>query len=262
MVNQSLLCRLDAITYPVCMNVKKHVSACFFFALLRAMLEPIENMKASKIALAGMVMAALILFFASPYWVLYQMNQAYQQNDAAGIAEYIDFDQVKKGLKLQIEQKLNAAAGLEHLPGALQKWGHQLSSVISTQAVDAAVNEHTIFLLMQGKGLKESLQQSLTENSAAMPESIRNLLAQQASAASQSEEIEQDLAQPEIDAQGAAEQSSLNAQETRPKPKMRAHYTGLNRFEIAVANDAGEITHVEMRRSNLSWKIVNIRLPN
>ena len=53
-----------------------------------------------------MVMAALILFFASPYWVLYQINQAYQQNDAAGIAEYIDFDQVKKGLKLQIEHKL------------------------------------------------------------------------------------------------------------------------------------------------------------
>jgi hypothetical protein len=243
------------------MSVKKHVSACFF-ALFRARLEPIQNMKALKFALAGMVMAALILFFASPYWVLYQINQAYQQNDAAGIAKYIDFDQVKKSLQPQIEQKLSAAAGLEHLPGALQKWGHQLSSVISTQAVDAAVNEHTIFLLMQGKGLKESLQQSLTENSAAMPESIRNLLAQQASAASQSEKIEQDLAKPEMDAQGTAEQSSLDAQEKRPKPKMKAHYTGLNSFEIAVPNDAGEITHVEMRRSNLSWKIVNIQLPN
>ena len=219
-------------------------------------------MKALKFALAGMVMAALILFFASPYWVLYQINQAYQQNDAAGIAKYIDFDQVKKSLQPQIEQKLSAAAGLEHLPGALQKWGHQLSSAISTQAVDAAVNEHTIFLLMQGKGLKESLQQSLTANSVAMPESIRNLLAQQASAASQSEKIEQDLVQPEIDAQGTAEQSSLDAQEKRPKPKMKAHYTGLNSFEIAVPNDAGEITHVEMRRSNLSWKIVNIQLPN
>ena len=219
-------------------------------------------MKALKIALAGMVMAALILFFASPYWVLYQMNRAYQQNDAAGIAKYIDFDQVKKSLKPQIEQKLNAAAGLEHLPGALQKWGHQLSSAISAQAVDAAVNERTIFLLMQGKGLKESLQQSLTENSAAMPESIHSLLAQQASAASQSEQIEQHLAQSEIDAQETAGQSSPDAQEKRPKPKMRAHYTGLNRFEIAVPNDAGEITHVEMQRSNLSWKIVNIRLPN
>ncbi len=219
-------------------------------------------MKALQIAVAVMVMVALILFFASPYWVLYQINQAYQQNDAAGIAKYIDFDQVKKSLQPQIEQKLSAAAGLEHLPGALQKWGHQLSSVISTQAVDAAVNEHTIFLLMQGKGLKESLQQSLTENSAAMPESIRNLLAQQASAASQSEKIEQDLAKPEIDALGTAEQSSLDAQEKRPKPKMKAHYTGLNSFEIAVPNDAGEITHVEMRRSNLSWKIVNIQLPN
>ena len=219
-------------------------------------------MKALKFALAGMVMAALILFFASPYWVLYQINQAYQQNDAAGIAEYIDFDQVKKGLKLQIEQKLNAAAGLEHLPGALQKWGLQLSSAISAQAVDAAVNERTIFLLIQGKGLKESLQQSLAENSEAMPESIRGLLAQQASAASQSEKIEQDLAKPEMDAQGTAEQSSLDAQEKRPKPKMKAHYTGLNSFEIAVPNDAGEITHVEMRRSNLSWKIVNIQLPN
>lgn len=219
-------------------------------------------MKALKIALAGMVMAALILFFASPYWVLYQMNRAYQQNDAAGIAKYIDFDQVKKSLKPQIEQKLNAAAGLEHLPGALQKWGHQLSSTISAQAVDAAVNERTIFLLMQGKGLKESLQQSLTENSAAMPESIHSLLAQQASAASQSEQIEQHLAQSEIDAQETAGQSSPDAQEKRPKPKMRAHYTGLNRFEIAVPNDAGEITHVEMQRSNLSWKIVNIRLPN
>ena len=75
-------------------------------------------MKAFKMLLTGLITLA-VLYVASPYWTLYQIKQAYAQNDVSGIARYIDFPQVKASLKPQIEQKISTVSGMKHLPKAL-----------------------------------------------------------------------------------------------------------------------------------------------
>ena len=119
-----------------------------------------EYMKALTSLIAGAVLAGASLFFASPYWTLRQINQAYQRNDAAGMAEYIDFAQVKASLQLQIQQRLQDAAGLEHLPEPLQPWGGRLSAALSARAADAAVNQQTLMLLMQVSAFIKGLVQA------------------------------------------------------------------------------------------------------
>lgn len=211
-------------------------------------------MKAFKVFLASAVLLAVMAFFASPYWVLYQINQAYQRNDAAGIAKYIDFERVKQSLQPQIQQKIGQAAGLDHLPGALQKWGGQLSAAVSAQAVDAAVNERSIILLMQGKSLKESLQQSLAEYSAQDDASRSGTTTQQ---------IVPEHPPADHAAMPAKEMEMHNAPAAEMlKPKLQAHYTGWNRFEIAAPNDSGKVARFELERSAFSWKMVAIILPN
>lgn len=184
-------------------------------------------MKALKFLLAGAVLFGAALFFASPYWTLRQIHQAYQRNDAAGMAEYIDFAQVKSSLQPQIQRRLQAAAGLEHLPEPLQPWGGRLSAALSARAADAAVNEHTLMLLMQGKELKDAV-------------SFGALLPAP------------DLAPPSRPASAPAAHPA----------KVKAHYTGWSRFEIAVPAASGKFTRFEMARTGLHWKIVAVQLPD
>lgn len=187
-----------------------------------------EYMKALTSLIAGAVLAGASLFFASPYWTLRQINQAYQRNDAAGMAEYIDFAQVKASLQPQIQQRLQDAAGLEHLPEPLQPWGGRLSAALSARAADAAVNQQTLMLLMQGKELKDAV-----DFDALLPA--------------------QDLAPPSRPASAAPAANQA---------RVKAHYSGWNRFEIAVPADSGKLTRFEMARTGLHWKIVAVQLPD
>ncbi|MGE8541973.1 DUF2939 domain-containing protein [Acinetobacter sp. ANC 3813] len=198
------------------------------------------KMKKLKILITASIVLFLVLFFASPYWVLHQINLAYLRNDAAALAQYIDFEKVRSSLKPQIQDRINRATHLEHLPAIMQQWGGQLSHALSEQAVSAAVNEQSIFLLLQGKDLKTALERS------AAAQSIRPFVSGAQA--------------------GTASAAGLTENEIQPKEvikvKTQAHYIGWNRFEVAVPNDAGLITRFEMRREQFSWRIVLIKLPN
>jgi hypothetical protein len=201
--------------------------------------------KKLKILLTATIALFLVLFFASPYWVLYQMNLAYQRNDAAALSKYIDFDKVRASLKPQIEDKINRAAHLEHLPEFMQQWGGKFSHALSEQAVNAAVNEHSIFLLLQGKDLKTALEHS------AAAQVIQPLL-------SDTPAREATVAKP------TAAEPTENVQPSKQntQPTRQAHYIGWNRFEVAIPNDAGLIIQIEMQRELFSWRIVSIKMPN
>lgn len=204
-------------------------------------------MKALKFWVSGLILIGVVLFFASPYWVLYQINQAYQQNNAVGISKYIDFAQVKASLKPQIQQRMHTAIGIEHLPQALQKWGNQLNSVLGDQLIDVVMNEQTILLLMQGKELKEAigLNTRATKNNINDVLGLKNTL----DALSSLPNIESSL--PE----------HLPTKVASPA-KRKAHYTKWNQFDIVIPTDSGSATRVIMTRAGLSWKITAVLLPS
>ena len=204
-------------------------------------------MKALKFWVSGLILIGVVLFFASPYWVLYQINQAYQQNNAVGISKYIDFAQVKASLKPQIQQRMHTAIGIEHLPQALQKWGNQLNNALGDQLIDVAMNEQTILLLMQGKELKEAmgLNTRATKNNMNDALGLKNTL----DVLSNLPNIESSL--PE----------HLPTKFSSPA-KRKAHYTKWNQFDIVIPTDSGSITRVIMTRAGLSWKITAVLLPS
>lgn len=204
-------------------------------------------MKALKFWVSGLILIGVVLFFASPYWVLYQINQAYQQNNAVGISKYIDFAQVKASLKPQIQQRMHTAIGIEHLPQALQKWGNQLNNVLGDQLIDVVMNEQTILLLMQGKELKEAigLNTRATKNNINDVLGLKNTL----DALSSLPNIESSL--PE----------HLPTKVASPT-KRKAHYTKWNQFDIVIPTDSGNATRVIMTRAGLSWKITAVLLPS
>lgn len=204
-------------------------------------------MKALKFWVSGLILIGVVLFFASPYWVLYQINQAYQQNNAVGISKYIDFAQVKASLKPQIQQRMHTAIGIEHLPQALQKWGNQLNNALGDQLIDVVMNEQTILLLMQGKELKEAigLNTRATKNNINDVLGLKNTL----DALSSLPNIESSL--PE----------HLPTKVASPT-KRKAHYTKWNQFDIVIPTDSGSATRVIMTRAGLSWKITAVLLPS
>lgn len=204
-------------------------------------------MKALKFWVSGLILIGVVLFFASPYWVLYQINQAYQQNNAVGISKYIDFAQVKASLKPQIQQRMHTAIGIEHLPQALQKWGNQLNNALGDQLIDVVMNEQTILLLMQGKELKEAigLNTRATKNNINDVLELKNTL----DALSSLPNIESSL--PE----------HLPTKVASPA-KRKAHYTKWNQFDIVIPTDSGSATRVIMTRAGLSWKITAVLLPS
>ena len=204
-------------------------------------------MKALKFWVSGLILIGVVLFFASPYWVLYQINQAYQQNNAVRISKYIDFAQVKASLKPQIQQRMHTAIGIEHLPQALQKWGNQLNNALGDQLIDVVMNEQTILLLMQGKELKEAigLNTRATKNNINDVLELKNTL----DALSSLPNIESSL--PE----------HLPTKVASPA-KRKAHYTKWNQFDIVIPTDSGSATRVIMTRAGLSWKITAVLLPS
>ena len=204
-------------------------------------------MKALKFWVSGLILIGVVLFFASPYWVLYQINQAYQQNNAVGISKYIDFAQVKASLKPQIQQRMHTAIGIEHLPQALQKWGNQLNNALGDQLIDVVMNEQTILILMQGKELKEAigLNTRATKNNINDVLGLKNTL----DALSSLPNIESSL--PE----------HLPTKVASPA-KRKAHYTKWNQFDIVIPTDSGSATRVIMTRAGLSWKITAVLLPS
>lgn len=204
-------------------------------------------MKALKFWVSGLILIGVVLFFASPYWVLYQINQAYQQNNAVGISKYIDFAQVKASLKPQIQQRMHTAIGIEHLPQALQKWGNQLNNALGDQLIDVVMNEQTILLLMQGKELKEAIgvNTRATKNNINDVLGLKNTL----DALSSLPNIESSL--PE----------HLPTKVASPA-KRKAHYTKWNQFDIVIPTDSGSATRVIMTRAGLSWKITAVLLPS
>lgn len=52
------------------------------------------------------ILAFVAYWFASPYWVSYQIEQAVKNNDADKLSSYIDFEQLKQSLKTQLEREM------------------------------------------------------------------------------------------------------------------------------------------------------------
>lgn len=193
-------------------------------------------MKVLKYSLFFGLGVAMLGYIASPYWVLQQIHQAYENNQAGQISKYIDYTAVKASLRPQIEQRVEQNIKLRALPENLQILGGQLSQTVSDRIVDVIVNPQTLSLLLQGKALKKA-------------GSYQDLLNSEATVLEQY--ADQDSGQPLL-----RQNTREMAHESKTFEQIeRSRYTAWNTFEVNVAR-----TTFVMQRAGLSWKIVAIQL--
>lgn len=63
----------------------------------------------SKLWTVFLVFVAIVVWqVAAPYYTVYQIKQAVEQQDAVKLAKYVDFIQLQQNLKYQLQAKLKA----------------------------------------------------------------------------------------------------------------------------------------------------------
>jgi hypothetical protein len=193
----------------------------------------------NKVKWSFIVFSVVFLFswFVSPYWVVYQIQQAVDHNQPGKISRYIDFPAVRSSLQPQVEAMLNQKLGTDQPDNFIEKFGARLNEQFSKQLVEQIVTPDGVVFLMQGKTLTEGLQDSLALGKNAVLTELRI----------------RDQSQPA--------NLSESTKTTVNSPQFHASYPSFNRFVIQIPAHPGTFTEFELKRDGLSWNIVAIHLP-
>ncbi len=211
-------------------------------------------MKKIKITFGLLITLFIICWFASPYWMLYQINQAIKNNQAGKISQYINYPAVKSSLKPQIHQQLNHKLGLENSKNPLAVYATKLTEKLSNQVVDVAVTPQAIALLLQGKQLKESIEIPQLDQIQMITQYFQQdnpLIAPQAST------VQKDTVE-----NSTLEKSTIekNIQSKEHDSKMTAQYVSMNSFAVTVPVGSFQKTRFIFQRHLFHWKMVEIIL--
>ncbi|MFT4020922.1 MAG: DUF2939 domain-containing protein [Acinetobacter sp.] len=190
-----------------------------------------SQVKKISIVIFSVLFLFIAWWFVSPYWMLYQLKQAYEEHRSDQIAQYIDYDAVKSSLQPQIVAALSSNDISKH-DSWYQLIRGLLNSQITNQALNLVVSPETIMLLMQGQKLTELMpkfQQSIAR------ESAKNVF---------------EANTPTI---------SSNAL-VNEKSKYHAAYRDINTFVLYVSRSDHQSTQFIFNRRGWQWKMVAIDL--
>lgn len=196
-------------------------------------------MQKIKIIFGVFFLTCIVLWGASPYWVLYQINQAIQQNQPEKISQYIDFPLVRENLKKQIKQSSNKYT-TSHQHQIFEKYTDVLTTTLAEHIVDIVVTPDNLTLLIKAKQLNQHMNQHQLNQ-------MKNILAELNGIAS-------------LDAQDSHLSLTSNQQTAVEKSEMiKAHYVSMNTFQVIIPLEYLGHTKFIMQRNALQWKIVKIQ---
>ncbi|WP_228203268.1 DUF2939 domain-containing protein [Acinetobacter sp. CFCC 10889] len=182
-------------------------------------------------------MLSLVLWLASPYWMLYQIHQAIEQNQAAKISKYIDFPQVQASLEPQIQQKIIQAIGLQNNPTWLGQLGEDMSEKIAHQVAQILLTPESIMLFMQGKQLKETVRlPKLSVNN-----TVEKILP-----------FEKQASDQFLSVKNTPSLTTVNINQ------VKTHYISLNTFQVIVPTFSSKETKFIFKRHYIKWKLIGI----
>ena len=187
--------------------------------------------------LSFLVMLSLVLWLASPYWMLYQIHQAIEQNQAAKISKYIDFPRVQASLEPQIQQKIIQAIGLQNNPTWLGQLGEDMSEKIAHQVAQILLTPESIMLFMQGKQLKETVRlPKLSVNN-----TVEKILP-----------FEKQASDQFLSVKNTQSLTTVNINQ------IKTHYISLNTFQVIVPTFSSKETKFIFKRHYIKWKLIGI----
>ena len=195
------------------------------------------------------ILAIVVWQVAGPYYTVYQIKQAVEQQDSVKLAKYVDFIQLQQNLKHQLQAKFRTQ--LEQQNGSF--FG-MLAIATTEKALDSlldqTVNPATVLLYFNGK---RPFQEKLN--------AIRELADNQEN----SENLTASLSQVSFSTPSGA-QSSAN-HDTAPKTSTVSsskNWTGqfdnISKFSVLQQRDNGTEIRYLITRSGAGWQLSNIIL--
>lgn len=221
-------------------------------------------MKKITIFFSLIILCFAAIFYATPYWTLYQIKQAVDQNNAEALSSYIDYPSLRNNLKPQIQQQIQHKLGVDHPDNQIEIWGATLSEQLSNRVVDLVVHPNSIALLLQGKALKETIELPVAEITSPVKKwfnKIENILG-----------VEKTPTLPEFNQKPNTEvrveqkvqlKSNKESNESlseKSQEKISMHYLDLNHFEVVIPSNDGQKTRFILQRTAMKWKVVDIKV--
>ncbi|WP_111893011.1 DUF2939 domain-containing protein [Acinetobacter sp. MB5] len=189
-------------------------------------------MKKLILALGVAMFMCVLAWLASPYWMMYQLKQAYENNQPEKISAYIDYHAVKESLKPQMNARW---FGADLNQGERPSWRHLVGEYIGepiTNAIlDRVVTPKTMILLLQGKQFSQSLAHSQADASSTVMQANMSHTASDSAPTESSNELQ-----------------------------YHAGYQDLNHFVIHVVHLQGADTQFIFTRDGWNWKMTDIDL--
>jgi len=108
---------------------------------------------------SGIVVAILIsCYFVSPYWTLYRLKRAVDQNDAIFVADHVDFPRFRESLKGAMMASLIAETSKGEGDG-FEALGSAFGALMVGPMVDALVTPEGLIRIMQGREMDAILEE-------------------------------------------------------------------------------------------------------
>lgn len=209
-----------------------------------------------------LIIAVVTVYAGSPYYVAYQLKNAYDAKDGETIAAAIDYEQLRPRLKEQLTGKF--ANTLSQYPMVAELGGDPLQQAADsfiTQSVDGAITKPNIQRIIQTQGQANQSTKELAaawaiaSNQVDLKNLIQDLIVHRGNV----DAVIKDQIQQMMDKQAAELQAQAVKGEDSAKPDL--HYCGLNCFTVSGQVKGYPLT-VEMQRQGfIDWKIVDVELP-
>ena len=107
-----------------------------------------------RLLVAGGIVVAILIsyYFASPYWTLYRLKRAVDQNDAIFVADHVDFPRFRESLKGALTASLAKEAAKEDAEG-FEALGAAFGALMLGPMIDSLVTPEGLIQMMQGRDM-------------------------------------------------------------------------------------------------------------
>ncbi|MFW1950602.1 DUF2939 domain-containing protein [Acinetobacter beijerinckii] len=113
-------------------------------------------------SIVAIVFAIFAYLYASPYLVLNNIKNAAQSGDSEKLSTYIDYPSVRQSFKDQMNAYMLKEMA-KHDNDGFAALGTMLASTMVDKMIDGIVTPEGMTMMMQGKNLKDSAQDSVQQ---------------------------------------------------------------------------------------------------
>ena len=208
------------------------------------------------------IVIAMAIYTASPYYSVYQLKNAYDAKDGATIAAAIDYERVRPSVYTQLADKF--ADTLTKYPLVAELGGAPLEQAADnfiSQAVEGAITPENIEKLINTQGQANNATKELAaawaiaSNQVDLKNLIQDLIIQRGNINAVVKN------QMQLVMQNQANELEQQAAQGMDSDKPILSYCGINCFTISGQVKGYPIT-VEMERQGLvNWQIIDVVLP-